>query len=198
MTFNRGAAGWWVMTFLALAIAGYAIAVLAIPAMGPPFVLALKQEQPLIAWAHFGAGAVALAVGAFQLNARLRVRFLNWHRWMGRLYVACVAVGGVAGLVMARTAQGGMVTVIGFGMLGVGWLLTTGLAWRAILARDQIEHRRWMIRSYALTYAAVMLRLQIPLGMALGIDFITAYKVISFAAWVPNLIFAEWWLRRRA
>ena len=186
------------MTFLALAIAGYAIAVLAIPAMGPPFVLALKQEQPLLAWAHFGAGAVALAVGAFQLNARLRVRFLNGHRWMGRLYVACVALGGAAALVMARTAQGGMVTTIGFGLLGVGWLLTTGLAWRAILARDQIEHRRWMIRSYALTYAGVMLRLQIPLGMALGIDFIAAYKVISFAAWVPNLIFAEWWLRRRA
>lgn len=198
MSIDRRAAGWWAMTLLALAIAGYAIAVLAMPAMGPPFVIEMKRERPLLAWAHFGAGAMALAVGALQLNARLRVRFLDGHRWMGRLYVACVAVAGVASLVMAQTAQGGAITLFGFGLLGVGWLLTTALAWRAILARDQIAHRRWMIRSYALTYAAVMLRLQIPLAMALGIDFFAAYKVISFAAWLPNLVFAEWWLRRRA
>jgi hypothetical protein len=109
-----------------------------------------------------------------------------------------VCIGGVAALIMAQQSQGGLVTHIGFGLLGVGWLATTTLAWRAIRARDQVTHRAWMIRSYALTYAAVTLRFQLPLSIALGIDFILAYKVISFAAWVPNLAFAEWWLRRRA
>lgn len=198
MSINWRTGRWWVMTILALAIAGYAVAILAIPAMGPPFVVEMKQTRPLLAWAHFGAGAIALACGAFQLNARLRVRFLHWHRWMGRIYVASVAIGGAAGLVMAPTSQGGTVTMMGFGLLGVGWLLTTALAWIAIRTRDQIAHRRWMIRSYALTYAAVMLRLLIPLSIAIGIDFALAYKIISFAAWVPNLIFAEWWIRRSA
>ena len=53
-----------------------------------------------------------------------------------------------------------------------------------------------MVRSYAVCYAAVMLRLQMwPLGSVFG-DFATAYQVVSWSCWVPNLVFAEWWLRR--
>lgn len=53
-----------------------------------------------------------------------------------------------------------------------------------------------MIRSWALTLAAVTLRLYLPLVMILDLSFLPWYRAISFLAWVPNLIAAELCLRR--
>jgi hypothetical protein len=57
-----------------------------------------------------------------------------------------------------------------------------------------------MIRSFALTFAAVTLRLYIPAAMIAGFDFVPAYQWIAWLAWVPNLAIAEAWIasRRRA
>ena len=38
------------------------------------------------------------------------------------------------------------------------------MAWSAAMRRDFISHERWMIRSFALTFAAVTLRLQLPIA----------------------------------
>lgn len=130
-------------------------------------------------------------VGPFQHNARLRGRFLDAHRWLGRTYVVAAMLGGTAGLVLATMSEGGMTAHLGFGLLAVLWLLMTGTAYVRIRAKDQAAHRRWMTRSFALTYAAVMLRIYLPLSLALGIPFETAYPIISWIAWVPNLIVAE-------
>ena len=53
-----------------------------------------------------------------------------------------------------------------------------------------------MIGSYALTLAAVTLRIYLPLSLALGVPFANAYRVISWLCWVPNIILAEWLVRR--
>ena len=60
-----------------------------------------------------------------------------------------------------------------------------------------VAHRKWMIRSFALTFAAVTLRLYLPIAQLLPIEFDNAYRVISFLCWVPNLIVAEAYLRRK-
>ncbi len=48
-----------------------------------------------------------------------------------------------------------------------------------------------MIRSFALTLAAVTLRLYRPLSSLLPVAYDDAYRAISFLCWVPNLIAAE-------
>ena len=53
-----------------------------------------------------------------------------------------------------------------------------------------------MIRSFALTFAAVMLRIYLPLAQVAGIPFDVSYPVISFLCWVPNLLVAELLLQR--
>lgn len=53
-----------------------------------------------------------------------------------------------------------------------------------------------MIRSYSLTLAAVTLRIYLPLSLALGVPFANAYQVISWLCWLPNIILAEWVVRR--
>jgi hypothetical protein len=60
-----------------------------------------------------------------------------------------------------------------------------------------VQHRAWMIRSFALTFAAVTLRLYLPLAALLSINFVDAYRAISFLAWLPNLLVVESYLRSR-
>lgn len=77
------------------------------------------------------------------------------------------------------------------------WLLTTGTALYHAIARNIAVHRRWMRRSAALTFAAVTLRLYLPLSIVPGLPFDTSYAVIAWACWVLNLIAIEWWQRRK-
>jgi hypothetical protein len=43
------------------------------------------------------------------------------------------------------------------------WITVNLLGWRAAVQGRFVDHRRWMIRSWALTLAAVTLRLYLPL-----------------------------------
>ena len=181
-----------VMAVLALLVAGYAAAILFIPGFGPPFLNDVRAARPLALYSHLGGGILALALGPWQFSNRLRQRALRVHRWTGRGYVLAVLFGGVGGVALARHSLYGMVTHVGFGLLGVSWLFTTLAAYVSIRARNRVAHRRWMIRSFALTLAAVTLRIYLPLSAVAGIPFPDAYQAISWLCWVPNLIVAEW------
>ena len=91
-----------------------------------------------------------------------------------------------------------MIAHAGFGLLACAWLLTTTLGFLRIRAGDDVDHRAWMIRSYSLTFAAVTLRIYLPLAFASGIPFEIAYPAIAWLCWVPNAIVAEWMFVRRA
>lgn len=107
--------GWGVMTTLALLIAVYAIALLFVPAMRAPFLQDRFATVPLLASLHLAGAGIALASGPFQLNTRLRSRFLYIHRWMGRTYVVSVLLGGVAAFALATMSQAGLPAHMGFG-----------------------------------------------------------------------------------
>jgi uncharacterized membrane protein len=183
--------GWWVMTALSLIIASYAIVLFFMPQARPPFLRGRTDMLGLAVPLHFAGGGLALALGAFQLNASLRSRRLQLHRVLGRIYVVSVLIGGVSGLRLAISSQGGMIAHVGFGLLACMWLLTTTGGFLRIRAGDDIKHRAWMIRSYSLTFAAVTLRIYLPLSLAFGMWFDVAYPAIAWLCWVPNIIVAE-------
>jgi uncharacterized membrane protein len=187
---------WVVMTALATLVAAYAVAVMLRPGFGPPLVMARRATMPLALTAHLAGGLVALAVGAWQMNARLRSRVIALHRWMGRTYVVAVLVGGLGALRMAVASQQGWPTHLGFGLLALLWLFCTVRGYIAIRSDEEARHRGWMIRSYSLTLAAVTLRIYLPLSLALGFQLAYAYRVTSWLCWVPNIVLAEWWVRR--
>ena len=111
---------------------------------------------------------------------------------MGRGYVLACTVGGLAGGIIALSSTAGPIAGWGFFMLAVLWVPFTLLALVAAMRKDFAAHERWMIRSFALTFGAVTLRLQLPIGpMLTGGDFLAAYVWIAWLAWVPNLIVAE-------
>ena len=163
----------------------------------PPVIAGNVLKNPWLL-VHVAGAATALLVGPVQFSSRLRARFRNLHRWIGRTYVVSCLVGGVAGFLLALGASTGPISTIGFGGLAIVWLVTTSLAWRRAMQGRFAEHRAWMIRSFALTFAAVTLRLYLPLAALLQVPFDDAYRVISFLAWVPNLLLVELYLRQRA
>ncbi|NOX75818.1 MAG: DUF2306 domain-containing protein [Gammaproteobacteria bacterium] len=149
--------------------------------------------HPYGIYIHAFASIVALAIGPFQFSTRLRENRPGLHRWLGRGYLAIgVVVGGLAGLYMSQYASGGTVARLGFAVLAVLWIYTGLRAYLAIRRGSVKEHQKWMIRNYSLTFAAVTLRLYLPISMVGGIDFAIAYPIIAWLCWVPNLIFAEW------
>jgi uncharacterized membrane protein len=146
---------------------------------------------------HILGAMLAILIGPFQFLPGIRKgRWLKVHRWLGRTYLLSVLFGGLGGLYMSRLSYGGTLSHLGFGTLACLWLYTGYRAYRHIRNKEIEQHRQWMTRNYALTFAGVMLRLYVPLSGAAGIDFLTAYVAIAWMCWVPNLLVAEWIIRR--
>jgi uncharacterized membrane protein len=194
----RGSAVWlWIATVLAVLIGVGSLRYLVFGvATAPPNIITNAYAHTGLLVIHAGFASVALILGAFQLFPRFRARWPAWHRRSGTLYVICCLAGGVAGLVLAAGSSSGPIATAGFGLLAILWIGATANAWRLARAHDFVRHRRWMIRSYALTFAAVTLRLYLPIALLGPFDGVAAYRAISFLCWVPNLIVAELWLRR--
>jgi uncharacterized membrane protein len=189
---------WGLITLLSVGVGGYALFHVATGfQFVPPEVAANAFFTPLGLQTHIAVSAIAMILGAFQFLKVLRTRAPAVHRWMGRIYIAACLVGGVSGLSIALYSSAGPIAGWGFFFLAVFWLLTTTMAWLAALRRDFAAHERWMIRSFALTFAAVTLRLQLPFIFILDTGFEPAYRVIAWTAWVPNLIVAELWIALR-
>lgn len=188
-------AGLIVLITLSLGVAGYALVIYSLFPLGAmlhPDMRTTYTLHPTAIYAHVFASAVALTVGPFQFWSRLRNQRPQLHRWLGRIYLLVgVGIGGSAGLFMAFNAFGGVSARLGFGCLAVLWLYTGYRAYRAVRTRDLASHRRWMVRNFALTFAAVTLRLYLPASIATGVAFESAYPVIAWLCWMPNLFVAE-------
>jgi hypothetical protein len=152
-------------------------------------IRAVVTHVPIQALTHVLIAPVALLLGPFQFFPGIRAKYPQAHRWSGRVYVAACVVAGTAGLATSPYASGGPVAGLGFGILAVLWIGTTLGAWRAAVQRQFALHRLLMRFSYAMTFGAVTLRLQIPIGFALGFPNYSAMSVwLAYTSWMPNVI----------
>ena len=188
---------WLLMTLLAFGVAIYAFLSFFSPAFRSQFVQNIFEVSPNAISLHLLGGFIAMTLGAFQVNSRLRTRFIHTHRWFGRLYVLAVIVGGVSGFILALSSYGGLTSQYGFGLMALCWVGTTLVAYWNIRIGNVLAHRNWMLRSYALTLAGVTLRIYLGLGTAVGANFADFYPVLSWICWVPNLLLVEWFILTR-
>ena len=145
-------------------------------------------------YTHIVFGGLALLVGWTQFSATLRARWLPFHRWTGRVYVFAALLSATAAVCIACYATGGWVPALGFGCLGITWWYTTFQAYRYIRQKDTAQHQVMMIYSYAACFAAVTLRLWLPLLTGIFHDFIPAYRIVAWLCWVPNLAVAHFFV----
>ena len=191
--------GWWAVLVLSLLAAAYGAMFVARGKAGFTGEFAASyRAHSLGILSHALLGTLSLIVGPLQFRRDWLARHRRLHRIGGRAYVVTALGTGLTGLYMTPFSQGGMVTHVAFGALAVLLLATTTLAFVRIRAGDVAAHRAWMVRSYALMFAGVSLRIQMPVLTTLtGAGFLPVYLWVSWLAWVPNLLWAEWYLRRR-
>lgn len=195
---SRAAFVWWVI--LAVNALGTGLVALRYALPRVPFPSPLPNYYTRHDWliAHASFSAIALLAGPWQFLGSLRRRSLTAHRWLGRVYCVAVLAGWIASLPIAAHAQTGAVASAGFLALGAAWIGATAVAWFRIRSGRVQSHREWMIRSYALTSAAIMLRMYLPLLMVSGVPLSVSYPLVAWICWIPNLIFAETLIRRAA
>jgi uncharacterized membrane protein len=191
--------GWVIMTVLSLLTISFVVRYLAFnPDTYFPEQREVYLRREFILGVHVLSGMLALATGPLQFVSKIRRRFLRLHRSLGVIYIASCTGLGLSGLVLATTSYAGWTTSLAFGLLGLSVLFTTWTALRMVLARRIGDHRRWMIRSFSLIFAGVMLRILSPIYSVLSgvglvtFSFETAYTWIAWLSWVPNLAIALW------
>lgn len=151
---------------------------------------------PFALYAHILAGPIALALAPFQLSRSLRRRNRDVHRALGYAYGSAVLVGGTGALALMPAYLGNAWSAAGFALLGIGWIGTTVIGIGHAMAGNYEAHRRWMLRSVALSFSAVTLRLIMAPLMASGWSVVETYNLTAWAAWVPNLLLVELLIRR--
>lgn len=149
-------------------------------------------------YTHIIFGGIALLTGWSQFSIKLRTRNLTLHRQLGKVYVIVVMLSSIAGINIAFFATGGWIPTLGFICLGLIWFSTTLFAYTTIRKKQIEEHRKLMVYSYATCFAAVTLRIWLPLLIMILGNFITAYSIVAWLCWVPNMFVAYFITRRLA
>jgi uncharacterized membrane protein len=192
------------MVVSAVIIALYSLRFYGVPfghwARVDPSMRELITEIPFKALTHMLIAPLALLSGALQFLPSLRAKYPKAHRYLGRIYVTCCVIAGVAALTMVPHALGGPVAGLGFGILAILWIGTTLAGWWAAVRRKLELHRLFMRLSYAMTFGGVTLRLQIPIGFMLGYTSYAAMSVwLAYTSWIPNVIaVGVYWALERA
>lgn len=141
-------------------------------------------------FAHIIFGGISLFIGWRQFGSKFRNRYLNLHRTIGKFYVVSVLISSVSAIYIGFYANGGVISATGFICLGLVWLVTTLLGVFAIRKGEIIKHKRFMIYSYACTFAAVTLRIWLPLLQNITHNPLGSYLAVAWLCWVPNVLVA--------
>jgi uncharacterized membrane protein len=147
-------------------------------------------------YTHIILGGISLLVGWTQFSSKIRIRNLTLHKKIGKIYIISVILSSIAGIYIGFFATGGLLCALGFICLGIIWFYTTLKAYLYIKKKQIEQHQKMMIYSYAACFAAVTLRIWLPILTLIYDDSLKAYVIVAWLCWIPNLIFARLITRR--
>jgi len=142
---------------------------------------------------HITSSLVVMALGLGQFFPFLTRRFPAFHRLSGKIYIlAILFLAAPSGLVLAAYANGGLPAQVGFSLQCIVWWFITFAAWREIRQKRFVPHANMMIRSYAVTLAAMSLRTEsYVMYYWFGTKPLETYLTVTWLSWVGNLLLAE-------
>jgi uncharacterized membrane protein len=146
---------------------------------------------------HVITSSLVLLAGFTQFSQTIRKKTPRVHRFAGWLYIiATLGLALPSGFILALSANGGVSTQICFVILGILWGISTVLALYAAFQKQLIQHRNWMIRSFALALSALSLRTWklVLYELQPYWDWLTPlhiYQLEAWLGWTINLLIAE-------
>ena len=171
-------------------IAGHALYRVVEPTAQSGVFKRLVTDVPWAGYAHIVAGSLALILGAFQLSSRIRRNNIQLHKIIGNAYVGCVLISTVGAMVSLPHSRASLAATSGFWLLAIVWPFVTlaGYPWRG---KFNVKwHGKLMIYSYALTCAAISLRLILIPCLISGMPFSKAYPIAAWGGGILNVTIA--------
>ncbi len=155
-------------------------------------------EHPWLAYLHIVPGILYLVGAPLQLSRRFRTRHYTVHRRLGRVLLSLALLSGVFAIAFGVPfAFGGSWEAAATFVFGVWFLACLMLAFRAIRRDEVAQHRRWMIRAFAIGVGVGTIRIWIGLFQATGLlSFQDSFPVAFWISFALHVAAAEWWLRR--
>jgi uncharacterized membrane protein len=160
----------------------------------------LFAHYPVLTLIHIVPGLLFMLLGPFQFSSTIRARHLRWHRWSGRVFVACGFVIGISALVMSfgMPAIGGVNQAAATTLFGSYFLLALCRAFWLILRREVARHREWMIRAFSIGLAVATIRPIMGIFFATSrFSGLTPREFFGIAFWIGfflHLMAAEAWI----
>ncbi len=158
-------------------------------------------EYPFITGLHVSFGGIYLLLAPFQFIEGIRSRWLNYHRFIGRVLVIVGIIVGTTALFIALVIPfSGWIESLVNGLFAVFFFLA--LIWSLIQIRrgNVVLHREWMIRAFAIGLAIATMRvIFIPTLIIIGNptnDQAASFSIMAFTlAFVIHVLLAEIWIR---
>jgi uncharacterized membrane protein len=155
---------------------------------------------------HIVSAMIYCVLGAFQFSPGLRRRKPHWHRAAGRVLIPCGLVVALSGLWMTQFYPPGIDPPASFDgpflyglrlLAGSAMALSLCLGLAAVMRRDILRHRAWMMRAYALGLGAgTQVLTHLPWFLFPSVQGELARTVFMGAGWAINLAVAEWLISR--
>jgi uncharacterized membrane protein YozB (DUF420 family) len=168
--------------------------------------LRLKQEAIATGlylpfyYSHVLVAGLILLIGFFQLHPASMRKYRRIHRITGYIYVMGILFfAAPGGLVMSFFIGRGPLVLASFLCQSVLWFWFTAMALEKIRRGDIEAHKQWMWRSFALTFAAITLRVYIFfVSWSYDLSQPTAYATLAWLSWLPNLLAVEVYFRTKS
>jgi uncharacterized membrane protein len=152
---------------------------------------------------HIIGATFSLFLGPIQFWGTIRKKYINYHRFAGKLYIVGSLVAGVSALRLSLINDC-LGCRYSLALLSILFLLTTSLAWYSIKKKNLIAHKQFMTRSYTCALAFVFVRLNqiVPLDFLYSsindpeiyrtvnewmFTFVPIITVEIFMIWIPSV-----------
>lgn len=194
---HRIGATWWTFWILgALAAAWFLYDSAIYVATREPQPGATFLNRQLWYFAHMGIATPILLIAPLQFIAGIRQSRPIVHRWLGRAFLGSSIVAGLLAIWLGATIQyeGSRLPLVLFGALWIGF---SSAAWVCAVKRDFVNHRKFVIRSFAIGLAFIWVRIIGAFDEQL-LFFIKSQEVRDstqeFMSFIVPLLIVEIWL----
>ncbi|WP_028595435.1 DUF2306 domain-containing protein [Paenibacillus assamensis] len=157
----------------------------------------LKRPLQLPLWlnvmyVHVVFACMALVTGLLNFSTKLLHRYRKFHRVNGYVYVVSVFMVAFTSGYMAPYSTGGKASSVAFNMLNIIWPFMTGMAIISIRKKRLIQHRKWMIRSFAYCFTNTSIHLiTFVIHKGLGFAYVNSYTISIYCSLIILPILAE-------
>jgi uncharacterized membrane protein YozB (DUF420 family) len=138
-----------------------------------------------------------MILGPLQFMPGIRARYLRFHRWSGRIYIASAYIVGISALIMSLVLSpiGGINQAAATILFAILFLVSLSKAWWFILRRQASLHREWMIRAFSIGLAIGTIRPIMVLFFAFsGLPPQTFFGTAFWIGFTLHTLAAEIWI----